>query len=239
MTRRYAAAALAALLVAVVLIGSNRVETRARWVEMEGYDWWTGCYELPDDITFLSVYLRNEAQTYVDLGRNDLLSDGRQWRAIQATRDKDFGMTRAVTGTWYSGMGSEEWPPRSVNVRNQLQAFRVLSYEIDGTRHAVDPACIIVFATEDETIGFYNAWVRFTDPGLHTLKITARQMYDFRFIFPYLQMGTTDPLGLDGRRVFVRGETVGEILDGDIVHTYELHVARGDEWGGGITRPSR
>jgi hypothetical protein len=224
---RFLGAMLAALAAAVLLAAGVRVETRAQWVSEEGYDWWTGCYEVPDDISFLPVYLPNEAQTYVDLGRNIELENGRQWRAVQATRDKDLGATRAVTGTWYAGMGSEEWPPRSVNVRAQLNAFRVVSYEINGNRHAVDASCVIVYATSDETIGFYNAWVRFTEPGLHTLKITGRQLFDYPFIFPFLQTGTTDPLGLDGRRIFVQGEAVGDTLDGDLVHTYELHVARG------------
>jgi len=217
---------LAALVAAVLLSAGVRVQTREQWVSEEGYDWWTGCYEVPDDISFLPVYLPNEAQSYVDLGRNIVLEDGRGWRAVQATRDKDLGATRAVTGTWYAGMGSEEWPPRSVNVRRQLNAFRVLSYEINGNRHPVDSNCVIVYDTTEETIGFFNAWVRFTEPGLHTVKITARQLFDYPFIFPFLQSGTTDPLGLDGRRVFVRGETVGDTLDGDFVHTYEMHVGR-------------
>jgi len=224
---RLLGASLAALFAAVVLSAGVRVQSRAQWISEEGYDWWTDCYEAPGDISFLPVYLPNEAQTYVDLGRNVVLEDGRRWRAMQTTRDKDLGATRAVTGTWYAGMGSEEWPPRSVNVRTQLNAFRVVSYEINGNRHSVDPSCVMVYATADETIGFYNSWVRFTEAGLHTLKITGRQMFDYPFIFPFAQMGTADPLGLDGRRIFVRGETVGDVLDGDIVHTYELHVAKG------------
>ena len=226
MPHRFLGASLTALVAAVLLSASVRVETRAQWVSEEGYDWWGDCYDVPDDISFLPVYLPNEAQTYVDLQRNIVLEDGRRWRAIQATRDKDFGATRAVTGTWYGGMGSEEWPPRTVNVRSQLNAFRVVSYEINGNRHSVDSSCVIVYATSEETIGFYNAWVRFTEPGLHTLKITGRQVFDYPFIFPFLQKGTTDPLGLDGRRIFVRGETVGDVLDDDFVHTYELHVGK-------------
>lgn len=226
MPHRFLGATLTALVAAVLLSASVRVESRVQWVSEEGYDWWADCYEVPDDISFLPVYLPNEAQTYVDLGRNIVLEDGRRWRAVQTTRDKDLGATRAVTGTWYAGMGSEEWPPRSVNVRAQLTAFRVVSYEINGKAHAVDSSCVIVYATSQETIGFYNAWVRFTEPGLHTLKITGRQLFDYPFIFPFLQMGTTDPLGLDGRRIFARGEAVGDVLDGDLVHTYELHVAR-------------
>ena len=226
MPHRLLGALLAALVAAVICPAGARVETRSKWVSFEGHDWWGECYEAPDDISFLPVYLPNEAPTYVDLGHNIVLEDGRRWRAIQATRDKDMGATRAVTGTWYSGMGSEDWPPRTVDVRTQLNAFRVVSYEIDGDRHAVNPACVVVYATSDETIGFYNAWVRFTEPGLHTLKITGRQVFDYPFIFPFLVTGTTDPLGLDGRRVFVRGETVGDVLDGEFVHTYELHVGK-------------
>jgi hypothetical protein len=224
--QRFLGATLTAIVAAVLLSAGVLVETRTQWVSGEGYDFWNDCFEVPDDIAFLPVYLPNEAQTYVDLGRNIVLEDGRRWRAVQATRDKDLGATRAVTGMWYAGMGSEEWPPRSVNVRTQLNAFRVVSYEINGNRYAVDPACIVVYATSEETIGFYNAWVRFNDAGLHTLKITGRQVFDYPFIFPFLQMGTTDPLGLDGRRIFARGEAVGDLLDGDLVHTYEVHVGK-------------
>jgi len=223
---RLLGATLAATLAAVLLGAGDRVETKAQWVSEDGYEWWTDCYDVPDDITFLPTYLPNEAQTYVDLDRNVVLEDGRRWRAVQATRDKDFGARRAVTDTWYSGMGSEEWPPRSVNVRAQLNAFRVLSYEIDGKSHSVDPSCVIVYETNDETIGFYNRWVRFTEAGLHTLKITGRQVFEYAFVFPFAQMGNADPLGLDGRRIFVRGESVGDTLDGDFVHTYELHVGK-------------
>ena len=226
MLHRLLGATLAAILAAVLLAAGARVESRAQWVSYEGYDWWDDCYTVPDDITFLPTYVRNEAQTLVDLGYNVLLEDGRRWRAVQATRDKDLGARPAVTDTWYSGMGSEEWPPRSVNVRAQLDAFRVLSYEVNGNRHSVPSSCVIAYNTDDETIGFYNAWVRFTDPGLYTLKITGRQVLDYPFVFPFAQMGTTDPLGLDGRRIFVRGETVGDTLDGDFVHTYELHVGK-------------
>lgn len=226
MPHRFLGATLAALVAAVVLSAGVRVETRDQWISGEGYDWWTDCHDAPDDMSFLPVYLPNEAPTYVDLGRNIVLEDGRRWRAVQATRDKDLGATRAVTGTWYSGMGSEEWPPRTVNVHAQLNAFRVVSYEINGNRHAVDSSCVIVYTSNSETLGFYNAWVRFTDPGSHTLKITGRQLFDYAFIFPFLETGNTDPLGLDGRRMFVRGETVGDTLDGDFVHTYDLRVGR-------------
>ena len=226
MAHRLFGAALAALTASVILTAGARVETRAQWISFEGYDWWPDCYAEPDDISFLPVYSINEAQTYVDLGRNIVFEDGRRWRAIQATKDKDFGDVRVQTGTWYAGMGIEEWPARTVDVRRQLDAFRVVSYEINGNRHSVDPSCVQVHRTTDETVGYYNAWVRFTEAGLYQLKITARQVFDFAFIFPFAQMGTSDPLGLDGRRVFVRGETAGEILDGDIVHTYELQVAK-------------
>jgi hypothetical protein len=84
----------------------------------------------------------------------------------------------------------------------------------------------MVFETEDHTIGFYNAWVRFTEAGLHTIKITGRQLENDPFIFPFAQMGGADPYGFGGRRIFLAGEHVGDVLDGDIIHTYEMHVGR-------------
>jgi len=67
--------------------------------------------------------------------------------------------------------------------------------------------------------------VRFTEPGVHTLRIFGRQLADFYFIFPFQALGGADPFGLLGRRVFLRGEYVGDMLDGEFVHSYELDAS--------------
>ena len=73
MPHRFLGATLAALVAAVLLSAGVRVETRAQWVSEEGYDWWPDCYEVPDDISFLPIYLPNEAP--------DLRRPGPQHRA--------------------------------------------------------------------------------------------------------------------------------------------------------------
>ncbi len=106
MPHRFLGATLAALVAAVLLSAGVRVETRDQWMSGEGYDWWTDCYEVPDDMSFLPIYLPNEAPTYVDLGRNIVLEDGRRWRAVQATR---------ATRTW-----APRGPSRARGIRDGL-----------------------------------------------------------------------------------------------------------------------
>lgn len=220
-------AVLVALTISFVLIGggSHNLEGRGRWLSGDGYDWWADCSELPDAFELLPTYLGSEAPGLVDLGKI-VTRDGMRSRAVQYTRDKDLGPTRVNAGRWYGGMGAEEWPSHTVDVAQQLDALRVTSWQIDGNQHIVDPACVLTFATDDLALGLYNVWVRFPEPGFHTLKITARQVREFFFVYPFARMGTADPSGLDGRRVFLRGEAVGDVLDGEFVHTYELHVGR-------------
>jgi hypothetical protein len=221
---RTVSAAFVACLAAIVLT-STPVETRMHWYSGEGYDWWTDCSDVPDTLEFLPIYLANDSPGFVDL-RRTVSRSGLQWRVMQYTRDKDMGPTRISTGIWYGGMGADEWPSGSLDARRLLERFRVTSWEIDGTRHAVDPSCVVILSTDDQTIGFYNAWVRFTEAGLHTLKITGRQVSDFYFVYPFANLGVTDPFGLEGRRVFLAGESLGEALDDEFTHTYELHVGK-------------
>ena len=211
--------------IAALLLTAAPVRTETQWYAGEGYDWWTDCSDVPDPIEFLPIYLGSEAPGFVDL-RRTISRNGSQWRVMQYTRDKDLGATRISTGTWYGGMGADEWPAGSADARRLLERFRVTAWEIDGNRHAVDPSCVVLLSTEDQTIGFYNAWVRFTEAGLHTLKITGRQVADFFFVFPFAGLGVTDPFGLEGRRVFLPGESLGESLDDEFTHTYELHVGK-------------
>lgn len=228
MLNRVLGAVLVACLAVAALAAAPPAGHRPQWVSGDGYDWWADCSDIPSPFEFLPIYVGSEAPGLVDLGRV-VTRGGARWRAQQYTRDKDLGPTRASTGVWYSGMGADEWPAQTVDVRRQLDAFRVLAWEIDGNRHAVDPSCTAIVATDDLSIGFYNAWARFTEPGLHTLKIIGRQLHDFYFIFPLAELGLMDPYALEGRRVLLAGESVGDVLDGDFIHTYELHVGRDDQ----------
>jgi hypothetical protein len=222
-TGRVVGAAISAVVCAVLLASVAPAQAREHWIEGDGYDWWADCSDVPDPIEFLPIYLGNESPGFVDLRRTITRNDVR-WRVMQYTRDKDFGPTRVSAGRWYGGMGADEWPPWSQNAVRHLDRFRVLAFEIDGNRHAVDPACVVVLPGDEHTIGFYNAWVRFGEPGLHTLKIIGRQMEEF--FFTHGETGLSDPFGLEGRRVFLAGEFAGDTLDDEFTHTYELNVGR-------------
>lgn len=220
-------ATLVATLVAGLLLAGPGLAARPQWISEDGYDWWADCSDLPDPIEFLPIYQANDAPGFVDLGRG-ILRSGVRWRQLQYTKDKELGSTRVLTGRWYSGMGADQWPPSSTDARRLLETFRVVAFEIDGNRHGVDPSCTFVLATDETTIGFYNAWVRFSEPGIHSLRIIGRQIEDFFFTDTLVQSGLSDPLGLEGRRAFLRGESVGNSLDDDFTHTYELNVSRYD-----------
>lgn len=232
MVQRLFGATLIALLAATILARGADVRAAApgadQWFEGEGYDWWTDCSDVPDPLEFLPIYLGSEGPGFVDLNQTILRSKVR-WRVLQYTKDKEFGPTSVQTGRWYGGMGADEWPPGSRYAQGFLDRFRVTAFEVNGTRHVVDPSCVIVLPTDDHTIGLYNAWVRFNEPGVHTLKIYGRQILDFFFTHPNVERGLSDPFGLEGRRVFLAGETLGDALDGDFVHTYELHVGKYDQ----------
>jgi len=212
----------------ILLLTAPTAETRPQWYEGDGYDWWNDCSDVPDPLEYLPIYLGSESPGFVDVGRS-ILRGGVRWRVLQYTRDKDLGPTRISAGRWYGGMGADEWAPGGDDdARRHLEAFRVVSWEIDGNRHAVDPSCTVVLNTDEHAIGFYNAWVRFNEPGLHTLKVTGRQTNEFYFVVPLDRSGLGDPFGLEGRRVFLRGESVGDTFDEELTHTYELHVGRED-----------
>jgi hypothetical protein len=221
---RIAGATLIAL-IAALLATAPAAASREHWYQGDGYDWWTDCSDVPDPLEFLPIYLGSEAPGFIDLKRT-IRRMGVDWRVMQYTRDKDFGPTRISANRWYGGMGADEWPAGSAEAGRFLERFRVTAFEVDGNRHAVDPTCVIVLRGDDHTIGFYNAWVRFADPGLHTLKIFGRQMEDFFFSHPLFESALSDPFGLEGRRVFLAGEVTGESLDDEFVHTYELNVGK-------------
>ena len=221
MVHRIAGATLIAILTAFPAASASE-SPRDQWLEGDGYDWWTDCSDVPEPLEFLPIYLGSESPGFVDLRRTIVRSDVR-WRRMQYTRDKDFGPTRISANRWYGGMGADEWPAGSPDAARFLDRFQVSAFEIDGNRHAVDPSCVIVLRGDDHTIGFYNAWVRFAEPGLHTLKIIGRQIGDFYFTDG---SGLSDPFGLEGRRVFLAGEFAGDVIDDEFVHAYELNVGR-------------
>jgi hypothetical protein len=226
LAREVGAAIIASLTVALLLAVPG-VSARPQWYSGDGYDWWADCSDVPDPIEFLPIYNGSDAPGFVDLGRT-IVRSGVRWRQLQYTKDKELGVTRVSTGRWYSGMGADQWPPSSLDARRLLETFRVVAFEVDGNRHAVDPSCTFVLATDETTIGFYNAWVRFTEPGLYSLRIIGRQIDDFFFTDALVQSGLSDPLGLEGRRVFLRGESVGYNLDDEFTHAYELNVGKFD-----------
>ena len=224
-THRVVSATLIALVAALLLASAPSAHAREHWFSGDGYEFWRDCSDVPDPIEFLPIYRGSERPGFVDL-RRSITRNGDSWRVMQYTKDKDLGLTRITAGRWYGGMGADEWPAGSRDAARHLERFRVTTWEIDGNRYSVDPSCVVVLSGEEHTIGFYNAWVRFSDPGIHTLKITGRQILDFFFIDPLVEAGLSDPLGLEGRRVFLAGESRGDLLDDEFTHTYELQVSR-------------
>ena len=222
---RVVSATLIAIAAALLLAAVPSAHERDRWLSFDGYDWWPDCSEVPDPIEFLPIHKGSDDPGFVDLRRR-ITRNGTDWRVMQYTRDKDFGLTRISVGRWYGGMGADRWPAGSRDAARHLERFRVTAWEVDGNRHDVDPSCVLIIPGEDQTIGFYNVWVRFNEPGSHTLKIIGRQILDFFFIDPDVQAGLADRLGLEGRRVFLAGESRGDLLDDEFTHSYDLQVSR-------------
>lgn len=193
----------------------------------DGYELWTACSELPDDFEFLPVFLGSDSPGFVDLKHN-IEVGGAGHRALQYTRDKDLGIVPIRVGRWYGGMGWDSWPAQTVDPARQYESFQVTAWEVDGTRYPLDPNCILTLATEEEWLGLHSTWVRFTEPGQHSLKVFARQIAPFFFRDPLVRTHGVDPLGLDGRRVFVSEELVGDVLDQQFVHQYDLRVTKRD-----------
>lgn len=195
--------------------------------DSEGYELWSDCANLPESINFLPIYLPSDSHGFIDLGRNETVGV-QEYRALQYTRDKDFGMWLIRTGQWYGGLLAERWPLHTVNVRSLLERIRVTAWEIDGTVYPVDPGCVWTQDTDDQSVGLFNAWVKFTTAGTHNLKIFYRQFAQFPFTDPLVAVAGADPFGLDGRRVLLKGETLGDVLDEQFVHSYDLVVMKDD-----------
>jgi hypothetical protein len=221
MLQRFLAAGAFALAVAAL---TPRLDAATR-PAVEAYELWQDCSDLPDAFEFLPIYLNTETPGFIDLSWTKMI-DGLGWRAMQYTRDKDFGPVPVVAGRWYGGLGADRWPIGTINPAMQFERFRILAWEIDGNRHPIDASCVYTGESDELSLGLYNVWVRFPEPGVHTLKIIGKQIRDFYFIYPYASFGAADPLGLMGRRVFLAGETIGDDIDDEFVHVYELHVGR-------------
>ena len=191
----------------------------------DGYELWSDCSNLPDSLDFLPIYLPSDSQGFIDLGRKETIGV-QEYHALQYTRDKDFGQWVIRTGKWYGGLLAERWPLHSINVRRLLEHVRVTAWEIDGTVYPVDPTCVWTQDTDDQSVGLFNVWVRFTTAARHTLKIFYRQVAPFPYTDPL--MTGADPFGLDGRRVLVK-EQIGDVLDEQFVHSYELVVMKEDD----------
>jgi hypothetical protein len=224
MLQRLSVAGLVAI--AIALAAARPHAAPARPSDEDGFEVWSDCRNLPDSFEFLPLYLASEPQGFVDLGQNETVGP-QAFRKLQYTRDKDFGQWPIRTGRWYgTRMGLSQWPLRTVDATRVLEQFRVTAWQIDGAAFPVDPTCIQAVETDDLAMAWYNTWVRFSTPGTHTLKIFAKQIGPFLFTDPLSPAGL-DPFGLDGRRMFVK-EEVGDLLDAQFVHSYELIVGRED-----------
>lgn len=218
----------AAALIAIAMgLATERPYAAPRPSDGDGYELWSDCRNLPDSIEFLPVYLPADSHGFIDLHRNETIGL-KDFRALQYTRDKDFGPWMIRTGKWYGGLLAEQWPLHTVDPARLFEHLRVSAWEIDGTLYEVDPTCVWTQETDDQALGLFNLWVKFTTAGTHTLKVTYRQIAAFPFTDPLVARGIADPFGLDGRRVLVKGEVLGDVLDEQFVHSYELVVMKDD-----------
>ena len=188
------------------------------------YEFWPNCNALPPlaDLQPLPIFLPMETPSFVDLGSLTQTHAGESWKALQWTRDKDFGTVPVEVGKWVIGAGGDEWPANTVDVKKEMFATRVVAWEIDGKTFNVNPSCFLDLSSSEGTFGLYNIWVRFNAPGTHTLRIFLRQIRDFYFVF-HGDLGPIVDPG-NGRWVFLAGEIVGNTLDGLMVHPYTLDV---------------
>jgi hypothetical protein len=210
------------LAVAAMLFGTMVVRPAAHGFQ-RGFEFWSSCTSLPDfaDVEFLPIFTDSETPGFVDLGSLAVHRNGLKWKALQFTRDKAFDIT-VPAGKWLFGLLGDEWPAGTVDVIQELRSGRLESIEVDGWNFWIRPDCLLDLSSEEGTFAMYVVLPKFTKPGYHSLKYRWAQRRSFFFIYPYAALGTTDPFGLDGRRVFLGGETVGNRLDGQMVLKYRV-----------------
>lgn len=152
--------------------------------------------------------------------------DGVEWAGLQWGRDVRIAKT-VPANTWLFGPLGDFWWKNSVNPVAQLRATRLVAIEVDGERIPVTVDDIYAFGSDDFDAAMYAIFVRFTTPGLHSLKYIWRQEAYFFFHFRHDLLGDffPDPWPeFQQRRVFVP-ETVGDQpLDGQTVWSYTLNV---------------
>lgn len=209
--------------VAVIAAAANPAPLAA---EPATWELWSSCDELPDftEVEFLPIFLEGEPFAFVDLGGETRRKHGLEHYALQFTRDKTFELEVPV-GKWLFGLLGDEWPADTVDVLEELRAIRLVRLEVDGEVVNVRPSCVVDLSSEEGALALYSVLPRFLEPGSHHLRFVWRQVKDFFFTYPYDVIGLEDPYpDYEGRRVFPRGEHVGEDLDGDLILHYELTV---------------
>lgn len=189
------------------------------------YELWPSCTTLPDfaEVEFLPIFTPSEPPAFVDLGSLTVQHAGKTWKALQFTRDKSLDATVSVN-KWLFGLAGDEWPAGTVDVFKELHAGRLESVDIDGKSVKVNPSCLLDLSSQDGSFAVYVVLLKFTSPGVHTLKYRWRQRRAFYFVYPFDVLNIPDPAELNGRRVFLGGETVGDPVDGDLVLNYNVTV---------------
>lgn len=210
-----------ALLVTALIANSSVKSASAQ----SNYELWSDCNTLPPlvDLEPLPIFLPAETPSFVDLGGLTKLHAGETWKALQWTRDKDFGPVPVQVGKWITAAGGDEWPPNTVHVKKEMLATRVVAWEIDGNVFRINPSCFLDLSSDEGAFGLYNVWVRFNAPGTHTLRVFLKQNRDFYFEHD----GNLGPIVApgNGRWVFLAGEVIGDLpLDGLMTHRYTLYV---------------
>ena len=140
--------------------------------------------------------------------------------AIEVKGDK---VTVTVpAGKWLFGLQGDDWPPGTVDAFNEMHSVRLESIEIDGRPVKLNPSDILT--VPGHSFAVYNVYPRFNVHGQHTIVYRWRGRSANYFVIPFDVLGFPDPLGLDGRRVFVPGEIDGVTLDGAMSLSYSVTV---------------
>ena len=205
-------------------------------VGAQDFDWWEDRTFIPPFEQIASLPLASDdfgGDQHHHLGDKVLERDGLEYKAVQFFRDAEFTV-EAQVGQYVLGWIGQFYPKGTFDGEGWLRSTE-LTLEINGQAFPIaeeDQVMIPDFPSGEDNLWTYMAFPRFLTPGEYTLKYRWRQLEPFFWVFPFghplIPHLPADPLGFEGRRVYVPEED-GEILDGEFVLTYHLTVVGGEQ----------